>query len=84
MTLVCIRSVRCYVETGKGFLPIEVKSSDRVSHDMTSGLYSFSRRFGVKSGLVLYTGEMKEQQAKNIKITFIPVWDFLADMDAYL
>lgn len=78
------QEVDLVVETSTGLLPIEIKSSDHISQEETSGLQSFSRRFGINSGLILYSGEKKEQSTRQLKISFIPVWDFLADMDAYL
>lgn len=57
--------------------PVEVKTSQTVSKSSLRGLINFCKEFGLKEGLVLYYGEKKEMVSEEIKINFVPVYNYL-------
>lgn len=58
-------------------IPIEVKNTNIVSKKELSGLFSFSKKYNCKKAYVVYTGMAREEVVEDLKIYYVPVWDFL-------
>lgn len=69
------------LERDKNIFPVEVKYKNEIHRRDLNGLYSFIRKFGAKTLIVITRDLMKEESFNETKIIYFPAWLFLLLFD---
>lgn len=62
-------------------IPIEVKNTTTVSKKELSGLFIFCDTYHIKKAYIIYNGISKVEEINGISLDYVPVWDFLNDLN---
>lgn len=66
-----------FIKREKNLLPVEVKAKGKLKKKELRSLVYFMKKYGVKEGMVIYSGENKTEKIDSAKVRFVNMIDFL-------